>query len=131
MIADGQARVDPVLMQSDKVTVVAEGKIDLGTEEIAFEFNTRPRKGVGISPGMFTNPFIQLAGTLASPRIATGAKGVAAGALAVGTGGLSVVAKGLVDRMAGQADLCASTLAEVSGSPQTAKDSAEGKGDQK
>ena len=116
-IADGQARVDPVLMQSDKVTVVAEGKIDLRTEEIAFEFSTRPRKGVGISPGMFTNPFIQLAGTLANPRIATGAKGVAAGALAVGTGGLSVVAKGLVDRMAGQADLCASTLAEVSGTP--------------
>ena len=129
-IADGQARVDPVLMQSDKVTVVAEGKIDLRTEEIAFEFSTRPRKGVGISPGMFTNPFIQLAGTLANPRIATGAKGVAAGALAVGTGGLSVVAKGLVDRMAGQADLCASTLAEVSGSPQPATASPDRKGDQ-
>jgi uncharacterized protein involved in outer membrane biogenesis len=114
-IVDGQARVEPVLMQSDKVAVTAEGEIDLRTEEIAFDFNTRPRKGIGISPGMFTNPFIQLAGTLKSPRIATGAKGVAAGALAVGTGGLSVVAKGFVDRVAGQADLCEKTLAEVGG----------------
>lgn len=114
-IVDGQATVDPVLMQSDKVTVTADGKIDLRTEEIAFDFNTRPRKGIGISPGMFTNPFIQLAGTLKSPRVATGAKGVAAGALAVGTGGLSVVAKGFVDRVAGQADLCEKTLAEVGG----------------
>ena len=114
-IADGQAKVDPVLMQSDKVTVTAKGSVDLRTEEIAFDFNTRPRKGIGISPGMFTNPFIQLAGTLAHPRIATGAKGVVSGALAVGTGGLSVVAKGLVDRVVGEADMCASTLAEVTG----------------
>ncbi len=114
-IVDGQAKVDPVLMQSDKVTVTAEGTVDLRTEEISFDFNTRPRKGIGISPGMFTNPFIELAGTLKSPRVATGAKGVASGALAVGTGGLSVVAKGLVDRVAGQADLCEKTMAEVSG----------------
>ncbi len=114
-IVDGQARVEPVLMQSDKVAVTAEGEIDLRTEEIAFDCNTRPRQGIGLSPGMFTNPFIQLAGTLKSPRIATGAKGVAAGALAVGTGGLSVVAKGFVDRVAGQADLCEKTLAEVGG----------------
>lgn len=114
-IVDGQAKVDPVLMQSDKVTVTAEGTVDLRTEEISFDFNTRPRKGIGISPGMFTNPFIELAGTLKSPRVATGAKGVASGALAVGTGGLSVVAKGLVDRVAGQADLCEKTMAKVSG----------------
>jgi uncharacterized protein involved in outer membrane biogenesis len=126
-IVDGQAKVDPVLMQSDKVTVTAEGSVDLRTEEIAFDFNTRPRKGIGISPGMFTNPFIQLAGTLKSPRVATGTKGVAAGALAVGTGGLSVVAKGFIDRVAGQADLCAETIAAVTGSAPPGKD----KGDKK
>jgi uncharacterized protein involved in outer membrane biogenesis len=130
-LVDGQAKVDPVLLQSDKVTVTAHGQVNLHTEAIALDFNTRPRKGVGISPGMFTNPFIRLGGTLASPRIETGAKGVAAGALAVGTAGVSVVAKGLVDRVAGQADLCASTLAEVSGSSQPASASADGKGDQK
>jgi uncharacterized protein involved in outer membrane biogenesis len=130
-IVDGQAKVEPVLMQSDKVTVTAQGAVDLRTEEITFDFNTRPRKGIGISPGMFTNPFIKLDGTLANPRVAVGAKGAVSGALAVGTGGLSVVAKGLVDRMVGEADLCPSTLAEVSGSLQATKTPGEGQGDQK
>ena len=74
-IVDGQVTVNPVLMQSEKVTIVAGGKIDLGTEALRFDFNTRPRTGVGISAGMFTNPFIELAGTLASPRLGVGAKG--------------------------------------------------------
>jgi uncharacterized protein involved in outer membrane biogenesis len=113
-IVNGQATVDPVLMQSEKVTVVSKGTVDLRTEKILFDFTTRPRKGIGISPGMFTNPFIQLAGTLTSPRVTTGAKGVASGALAVGTGGISVIAKGLLDRVAGEVDVCEKTLAEVS-----------------
>ena len=33
-IVDGQVTVNPVLMQSDKVTIVAGGKIDLGTEAL-------------------------------------------------------------------------------------------------
>lgn len=114
-IVDGQTTIDPVLMQSEKVTIVGKGAVDLKTEALTFEFTTRPRKGIGISPGMFTNPFVQLGGTLAHPRLATGAKGTVAGAAAVGTAGLSIVAKGLVDRLAGAADLCPDTLAEVAG----------------
>jgi uncharacterized protein involved in outer membrane biogenesis len=124
-IVDGQATIDPVLIQSDKVTVTGQGAVDLRTEALTFDFNTRPRKGIGISPGMFTNPFIQLQGTLAQPRLATGAKGVVSGAVAVGTAGVSVVAKGLVDRVVGEADLCPSTLAEVSGGAKPAEGSAE------
>jgi len=116
-LVDGQAKVDPVLMQSDKVTVTSHGHIDLDTEKLSFDFNTRPRQGIGISAGMFTNPFIQLGGTLAHPMVVTGAKGVVSGALAVGTGGLTVVAKGLVDRVTGEIDLCAKTLAEVRAGP--------------
>jgi len=114
-IVDGQTTIDPVLMQSRKTTVVGKGAVDLKTEALTFDFTTRPRKGIGISAGMFANPFVQLGGTLAQPRLATGAKGTVSGALAVGTAGLSVVAKGLVDRLAGEADLCPSTLAEVTG----------------
>jgi len=69
-----------------KVTVVALGKVDLHTEELTINFNTRPREGVGISAGMFTNPFIELAGTLASPRLGVSAKGAAAGVAAAATG---------------------------------------------
>jgi uncharacterized protein involved in outer membrane biogenesis len=109
-IVDGQVKVDPVLMQSEKVTVTANGKVDLDTEELVFDFNTRPRQGIGVSAGMFTNPFLKLDGTLVSPRLGVGAKGVASGGVAAATAGASVVVKGLVDRVAGEADLCQSTL---------------------
>ena len=113
-IVDGRATVEPVLMQSKKVTVTASGKVDLHTEELTVDFNTRPREGIGVSPGMFTNPFIKLEGTLASPRIAVGAKGAASGAVAAATAGVSVVAKGVMDRARGEADMCKKTLEEAS-----------------
>jgi len=121
-IVNGQVKVEPVLMQSEKVTVTADGKVDLHTEELGFDFNTRPRKGIGVSPGMFTNPFIKLDGTLVSPRLGVGAKGAAAGGVAAATAGVSVVAKGLVDRIAGEADLCKSTLEEATRPPTPAKE---------
>ena len=109
-ITDGQATVEPVLVQLEKVTITATGKVDLHTEDLTVDFNTSPREGIGVSPGMFTNPFIKLEGTLASPRIAIGGKGVASGAVAAATGGVSIVAKGLVDRARGEADLCRESL---------------------
>ena len=112
-IVDGIATVKPVLMQSEKITVTADGKVDLHTEDLTVDFNTRPREGIGVSPGMFTNPFIKLEGTLASPRIAIGAKGAMSGAVAVATGGVSVVAQGLADRAKGEADVCKKSLDEA------------------
>jgi uncharacterized protein involved in outer membrane biogenesis len=120
-IVDGQVSVEPVLMQSEKVTVTAGGKVDLHTEELVFDFNTRPRKGIGVSPGMFTNPFLKLDGTLVSPRLGVGAKGAASGGVAAATAGASVVVKGLVDRIAGEADLCQSTLEKATRPPTPAK----------
>jgi len=114
-IVDGKVTVNPVLVQSDKVTIVAGGKIDLGTETLAFEFNTRPRTGVGVSAGMFTNPFIEVAGTLASPKLTAGKKAVLSGAAAVLTGGLSLLGQGMLDRANGSKDLCGETLAEAAG----------------
>ncbi len=109
-ILNGKAKIAPVLLQTDKVTVTADGTVDLGTEVLAFNFNTRPRSGIGVSPGMFTNPFLELRGTLTSPRLGTGAKGATSGALAVATAGATVVAGGLVDRIKGEADMCKTTL---------------------
>ena len=119
-IVDGKVTVQPVLVQTEKVTITAEGTIDLHTEKLLLDFNTRPRKGIGVSPGMFTNPLIRLEGTLASPKIGVGAKGVASGALAAATGGATVVAGGLVDRMQGEQDLCGPTL-ETAKNPIVAK----------
>jgi hypothetical protein len=112
-IVNGEVTVKPVVIQTEKVTITAHGNIDLRTEKLLLDFNTRPRKGIGVSPGMFTNPLIRLEGTLMRPRIGVGAKGVASGALAAATGGATVVAGGLYDRMAGEKDICKKTLAEA------------------
>jgi uncharacterized protein involved in outer membrane biogenesis len=109
-IAHGKTTLEPILLQTGKVTVTAHGLIDLGTEALELDFNTRPRKGIGVSPGMFTNPFLELRGTLASPAIGVGAKGMTSGALAAATGGVTVIAKGAMDRLKGEADLCSATL---------------------
>ena len=122
-IVQGKATVEPVLMQSAKVTITAKGNVDLHTEQLTVDFNTRPREGIGVSPGMFTNPFIKLEGTLASPRVGVGGKGVASGALAAATAGVSVVAKAAVDRALGEADLCKKTLEEAA-HPAAAEDKA-------
>ena len=107
---NGKTTLEPILFQTGKVTVTAHGSIDLGTEALALDFNTRPREGIGISPGMFTNPFLELRGTLANPTVGVGAKGVTSGALAAATGGVTVIAKGAVDRLKGEVDLCGPTL---------------------
>ena len=112
-VVDGAVTVAPVLVQTRKVTVAAKGNLNLHDEHLAFDFDTRPRKGIGVSPGMFTNPFIRLEGTLMHPRIAVGAKGAASGAFAAATGGLSVLAGGFIDRLKGQANMCARTLKQA------------------
>ena len=105
-ITDGKVKASPVLMQSEKVVIAADGRIDLATEQMVFDFATRPRKGIGISPGMFTNPFLRVEGTLMHPRLGIGTRGLASGAVAAATAGLSVVAEGLLDRARGQQDSC-------------------------
>jgi len=120
-IVNGQVTVKPVVVQTEKVTITAHGTIDLHTEKLLLNFNTSPRKGIGVSPGMFTNPFIRLEGTLASPKIGVGAKGVASGAMAAATGGMTVVAGGFFDRMKGEQDLCGKTLAEAKNPTTTEK----------
>jgi uncharacterized protein involved in outer membrane biogenesis len=116
-LVNGHVTVNPVLMQAEKVTVVALGEVDLHTEVLTLNFGTRPREGIGISPGMFTNPFIELAGTLASPRVGVGAKGATAGVAAAATGGATVLAQGVLDRWRGTKDVCKQVLTEAGAAP--------------
>jgi uncharacterized protein involved in outer membrane biogenesis len=116
-LVNGHVTVNPVLMQAEKVSVVALGEVDLHTEALTVNFGTRPREGIGISAGMFTNPFIELAGTLASPRLEVGAKGATAGVAAAATGGVTVLAQGFWDRWRGAKDLCSQVLTEAGAAP--------------
>jgi uncharacterized protein involved in outer membrane biogenesis len=113
-ISKGKADVTGMYVQAEKLKIIADGDIDLTTEALNIEFNTKPRKGVGVTPDMFVTPFVKLTGTLASPGVGLDKKGAL---LAAGTGGLSVLAQAAADRAAGGQDNCAKVLAEVGDHP--------------
>ena len=110
-IVDGMSKVDTLMIQDKKVQIVAGGTLDLKTEKINFEFNTKPRTGVGISADMFVTPFVGLGGTLKNPSIELKKTGtlLTLGA-AFFTGGLSLALEGGVDRVSGSVDQCAVIL---------------------
>jgi uncharacterized protein involved in outer membrane biogenesis len=113
-ITNGRADITSMYVQGVKVKVVGKGKIDLNTEALNIEFNTKPRKGVGVSADMFVTPFVKLKGTLANPTVGLDKKGAL---LAVGTGGLSVLAQAAADRVTAEQDNCAKELARVGNHP--------------
>jgi hypothetical protein len=103
--------VDPVVLQTDKVTTVAKGKVDLHTEKILFTFNTKLRKGIGISASMVVNPFISVTGTLQKPFVGLDPSAVAVtGTVAVATAGLSLLVKSLSGRYLSSKDPCGDAL---------------------
>jgi hypothetical protein len=70
-VVNGKLTVNPVLMQSEKVTIVANGHIHLGTEASLLDSTPVRAPGSG-KRRMITNPFVEIAGTLASPRLGSG-----------------------------------------------------------
>ncbi|MCK5377114.1 MAG: hypothetical protein KAJ97_08540, partial [Acidobacteria bacterium] len=111
---DGLATLDPMAFQSDKMTMLGKGKIDFGTEKLNLEWVTKPRKGIGLSASMITNPYIKLGGTLANPGIELKPmQAVASTTVAVATLGLSLVAKGMHDRVTAEKKVCKEALEEI------------------
>jgi uncharacterized protein involved in outer membrane biogenesis len=110
-ITQGKATLEQLILQGEKVMVVGGGKIDLASEQLNLEFNTKPRKGIGVSADMFLTPFVALKGTLISPALGLNEKGtlLTAGAAAA-TGGLSLLLKAAIDRLGGSVDHCIETL---------------------
>lgn len=112
----GEGDISAFLLQGEKIMVVGGGEIDLNTEKLNIEFNTKPREGVGVSADMFVTPFVAVSGTLAEPGVGLNKKGVIlSGGAAVLTGGLSFLYKGFLDRATAGADQCEETLATVTG----------------
>jgi AsmA family protein len=106
-IVDGLATLDPLVLQGEKVTILAKGDLDLKTEKLDIKFNTQPRKGIGVSADMFVTPFVALHGTLAHPMVGANKTGTL---LTAATGGLYIVLQGVADRAAGSVDHCLDTL---------------------
>lgn len=113
-IAGGKALVNPMIIQTDKIVATSKGVIDLDSEQVDLSFNTRPRTGIGISPGMVINPFLKLGGTLAQPSMSLDASSAAiTGGAAVVTSGLSLLGKSLFDRYLRESDPCGKVVAEL------------------
>jgi uncharacterized protein involved in outer membrane biogenesis len=111
---DGVAKLEPMAFQSDKMTLLGDGKIDFRTEKLNLEWITKPRKGIGISASMITNPYIKLGGTLADPSIELKPlEAVTSTGVAVATMGLSLVAKGMFDRVTAEKKVCERALEEI------------------
>jgi hypothetical protein len=75
---------------------------------------TKPRKGIGVSASMFTNPYIRLGGTLANPAIEMKpAEALATTGVAVATMGISLLAKGLFDRVTAEKKVCEQAMRQA------------------
>jgi uncharacterized protein involved in outer membrane biogenesis len=106
-ISDGNAVIERLALQTDRLTIVGSGDIDLSTEKIDLSLRTKTREGLGVSLGGVVNSFLKVSGTLKEPSIGVDAAGsVTTTGAAVATGGLSVLAKGLWDRVSAEVDIC-------------------------
>jgi len=111
---DGEMRLSPVVIQTDKVTAFSEGTIDLATEVIDMNFRTVARKGLGLSAGSVVNPFFRIGGTLLDPALQLDVtRGTISGSAMVATAGLSVLFKSMSDRLLSSKTPCADARAGI------------------
>ena len=107
-VTDGTVTGAPSIFASTaKIRAVTQGSVNLKTEEIRVGVRTTPRQVMSISAAELFNPYVQVVGTLASPRLAVDEAGVLiTGGAAVATGGLSLLARGIWDRLSKSGDAC-------------------------
>jgi uncharacterized protein involved in outer membrane biogenesis len=106
-VEDGLMTIDEFVIQTDIMTTVAQGELNLANERLEVGFRAKPREGIGISLGTVANQLLEVRGTLKEPRIRmdAGRTATTTGA-AVATGGLSLLARGLWDRLSAESDVC-------------------------
>jgi hypothetical protein len=113
-ILAGRVAVDPMVTHLEQFTIFSKGGINLQTEKIDLSFNTKPRKGLGITPGTVINTLIKVGGTLKKPAIEIDPAGaIVGGTTAVATAGLSIVAKSFSDRFLSSKDPCGDARKEL------------------
>lgn len=113
-IESGLVTLSPIVLHSKRLTIVSEGNIDLSTEKLNITFNSKQRKGLGISASNLVNPFIRVGGTMASPSLELDpASTVVKGGIAVATLGISILANSLADRFLSSKDPCGDALKQI------------------
>ena len=111
---NGRVTLDPLVAQTDRMTMLASGRVNLQTEEIDLDWVIKQRRGIGISASTFTNPYIKLGGTLSEPSVEVKPlRAATATGAAVATGGLSLLGKGFWDRITSERKVCKRALKVV------------------
>ena len=113
-IKDGIAATEKgIAMETNRMTVVGGGTINLKTEELDLGARPHPRQGIGIGAGQLAE-IVRLGGTLAEPKTKTDTvaamKTAATVGAAVATGGLSLLAGGLFERTTADEHPCDTAL---------------------
>ena len=101
-------------ISTSKIRIAASPSINFKTEDLRVAARTTPRRALSISAGELLNPYVQVIGTLAAPRLAVDEKGVLiSGGAAIATGGLTLLARGLWDRLSRSGDPCGQSAARA------------------
>ena len=105
---DGVATGAPrTFISTSKIRMMVAPSVNLKTEELQINVRTTPRRALSVSAGELVNPYVQVVGTLAAPRLAVDETGLLiSGGAAIATGGLSILARGVWDRLSRSGDAC-------------------------
>lgn len=100
-----------IVVDTPNVKIFSDAEVNFESEKIQVQFKTIPQKGLGISMSSLVNPYIEVTGTLAKPRLSLNpANTVVGGSLAVMTGGISILVRNVLERMGSSGNICATRL---------------------
>jgi len=103
-----------IFASTNKIRIAASPTINFKTEDLRMAVRTTPRRALSVSMGELINPYVQIVGTLAAPRLAVDEKGVLiSGGAAIATGGLTLLARGIWDRLSRSGDPCGQSAARA------------------
>lgn len=92
---------------TSKMRILVTSSINFQTEALQITVRTTPQRTLSISAGELMNPYVQVVGTMATPRLAVDETGLLiSGGAAVATAGLSILARGVWDRVSRSRDPC-------------------------
>ena len=112
VLSNGRLHGKPaVVVDTPNVKVLADATANLASEKIKVQFKTVPQKGLGLSMSSIVNPYVEVTGTLAQPRLTLNPENtVVGGSLAVVTGGISILVRNVLNRMSTSGNVCADRL---------------------
>jgi len=101
IITDGKMLFDhSIAIKTSEMIIIADGEVDLTTEQINLGINPKARKGVGIDVASLAK-FVAIRGSLTQPKVGVSGTGTARSILNIGaaisTGGLSLLVSKLAD----------------------------------